>query len=182
MIEHAVFELQVQDLADHAGDGDCCLSVRRFQDAPSGGDQRGHFRCYATDRFGSSRPKASNGRVGLLALPALYPRFILCNLADGRVCPWPPTAHRPRPPDHISRIVQGPIKLNHAFILGLPVVLFLIGPLVLIHDVQSFRSEGLHPNRTVARWVIPALVWLGAFGIVWFRLFGVAEILDWYWD
>jgi hypothetical protein len=117
---------------------------------------------------------------------SLYPLYILGSFYAIWLTAGFVLGHRPRigldHSDHISRIVQGPIKLNHAFILGLPVVLFLIGPLVLIHDVQSFRSEGLHPNRTVARWVIPALVWLGAFGIVWFRLFGVAEILDWYWD
>jgi hypothetical protein len=117
---------------------------------------------------------------------SLYPLYILGSFYAVWLTAWCVLGHRPLvgldDPDHISRLVQVPIKLNEAFIMGLPVALVLVVPLVLIHDVRSFRSEGVHPNKTVARWVIPALVWLGVLCIAWFRLFGVAEILDWYSD
>jgi hypothetical protein len=46
------------------------------------------------------------------------------------------------------------------FTMELPFALFLGVPLMLAHDVQTFRSEGLHPFRMTARPVIPLLVWL----------------------
>jgi hypothetical protein len=106
---------------------------------------------------------------------SLYPLLVLGSIYAVWLTAWCVVGHRPRigldDPESIGPIVPVPIKLSEAFVLGLPVVVILVGPLVLIHDVQSFRAGGLHPNRTVARLVVPVLVWLGVFGIVWFRLF-----------
>jgi hypothetical protein len=60
-------------------------------------------------------------------------------------------------PDVICPIVQAPIKLSEAFILGLPVALILVGPLVLTHDVQTVRTVARYtmtPTLTPTRSLI----------------------------
>ena len=117
---------------------------------------------------------------------SLYPLFFLGSIYAIWLTAWCLVGHRTQKglddPDVIGPIVQVPIKLSEAFLMGLPVALILVGPLVLVDDVQSFRSEGLRPNTTVARLLIPPIVWLAVFGVVWLGLFGIAEIIDWYWD
>jgi hypothetical protein len=68
------------------------------------------------------------------------------------------------------------------FVVGLPFALFLGVPLMITHDVRCFRSEGLHPFRMTARLVIPLLVWMSVFVILWLRLLGIGHIAQWYMD
>jgi hypothetical protein len=66
--------------------------------------------------------------------------------------------------------------------MGLPLAILLGVPLMLAHDVQSFRFDGLHPSWMTARLVIPLLIWLSVFAILSLRLFGVRDIVEWYMD
>ena len=117
---------------------------------------------------------------------SLYPLWVLGSFYAIWLSAWCILGHRPRigldDPDRLSAIVTIAIKLNEAFLLGLPIAFLLVAPLVFIHDVQSFRTEGLHPNKTVARLLIPPIVWSAVFGIFWLQLFGVRQIMHWFWD
>jgi hypothetical protein len=117
---------------------------------------------------------------------SLYPLLVLGSFYAVWLTAWCMLGHRPRisvdDPKGLGPTVIAPIKLCGGLILGLPIAFVLLGPLVLAHDVQSFRADGLHENRTVTRLLIPLIVWLGVCGIVWLRLFGLTEIFEWYGD
>ena len=115
---------------------------------------------------------------------ALYPLFCLGSLYATWLTAWCVLGHRPRAslddPKHISAIVDVAYSSTTAFMLGLLAAIVLVGPLVVAHHLLDFRSEKLRPLRTMARLLIPFLVWLSVFAIVWFRLFRIAEVGDWF--
>jgi hypothetical protein len=117
---------------------------------------------------------------------SLYPLFILGSIYATWFTAWCVLGHQPRmsldDPKHISPIVDIAFISTAVFMVGLPFALFLGVPLTLAHDVRCFRSEGLHPFRMTARLVIPPLVWLSVFAILWLRLLGVGHIAEWYID
>jgi hypothetical protein len=113
----------------------------------------------------------------LLGLGSLYVSWLTAWCGLGHPPHWSPDD-----PKFISSIVEVLFDSTVAFTMGTPFALFLVGPIVVAHDVQSFRKNGLHPIRMTVGLGTPVLVWLSVFAILWFRLFGVREIFEWCWD
>jgi hypothetical protein len=154
-------------------------------------------------RFGVTRTAGTGVALSVAVLPvvlarpgrklrasawvcSLYPLLILGSVYATWLTAWFILGHQPRisldNPKDISPIVDVEFISTTVFILGSPIALILGVPLVVAHDIQTFRSEGLHELRTTVRLTIPLVVWSSVFIILWLRLLGVDAIAEWYAD
>jgi hypothetical protein len=117
---------------------------------------------------------------------SLYPLFIIGSLYATWLAAWCVLGHQPRvsldDPKYISPIVDVPFASTMVLIGGMPFVFFVGFPLFLDHNLRCFRSEGVHRSVMTARLLTPLLLWLSVPAILLLKLFGVAEIVEWFLD
>jgi hypothetical protein len=78
--------------------------------------------------------------------------------------------------------VDVPFASTMVLVGGTPFVFFVGFPIFLDHNLRYFGSEGVHQSGMTARLLIPLPVWLSVPAILLLKLFGVADIAEWFLD
>jgi hypothetical protein len=117
---------------------------------------------------------------------SLYPLLLLFSLYATWFTAWLVLGHRPRSslddPKLISPLVEVPYKMTYLLMQSSPFSLRASILLMLVHVVHSIWRRKILPGRVAALMLAPVLVWLSVFTILDWGLFGIGNILVWYFD